>query len=208
MLSASSDATERRVVLAEEETKLMNKAQTSVLRWVASFSDPNTDSDADYQKILQSLSWLETILLKADLVVKMNQREREHYDVLFEQIGEQIETSRNNIEDSKKKLEVEKQVKLNRQEYDALAKVIEKHPPREDTIRATAQVEKELQELEDKGTALESKLQLRKKQFHLLSHAINELKRDLQDESEKPAAEDDNAAEEDNTTDTMDVIDK
>jgi THO complex subunit 7 len=56
------------------------------------------------------------------------------------------------------------------------------HPPRAETEAAIASVQGSIARLEHESSALEAKLELRKKQFALVMHAVDELQRELEGE--------------------------
>ena len=60
-------------------------------------------------------------------------------------------------------------------EYDALAKVITTHPDRETSHNRIEQLQAEQKQLEEKEVKLEKKLDIRKKQFHVLVSSIHQL---------------------------------
>ncbi|CAB4021828.1 THO complex subunit 7 homolog, partial [Paramuricea clavata] len=67
--------------------------------------------------------------------------------------------------------------------YDSLAKVIAKQPNRKETTRQIESLDKELQAMKETQETLATKLELRKKQFHLLIHTIHELQEMLEEDS-------------------------
>lgn len=71
-------------------------------------------------------------------------------------------------------------IRRHRQEYDTLAEVIQQHPARSVTVREMSQRREELSALEHETFAIEGKLQLRKKQFRVLMHAVREIQQTLE----------------------------
>ena len=63
-----------------------------------------------------------------------------------------------------------------------LRKLCMDHPPRAETEAAIAAVQESIERLEKETGALDAKLDLRKKQFSLVMHAVDELQRELEDE--------------------------
>ncbi|XP_060926112.1 THO complex subunit 7 homolog [Limanda limanda] len=76
-------------------------------------------------------------------------------------------------------------------EYDALAKVIQQHPDRHETLKQLEAL-KELQQLSHIKENVD-KLELRKKQFHVLLSTIQELQQTL--ENDEKSDNDDNSQE-------------
>ncbi|WAR25589.1 THOC7-like protein [Mya arenaria] len=93
----------------------------------------------------------------------------------------QIEEAEKKILESKKELAEAKQIRKNRQEYDTMAKKIQEQPDRQGTTKKLEFVAEELASLEETKTKLDLKLDLRRKQFHVLISAIHELQILLED---------------------------
>ncbi|KAG7167202.1 THO complex subunit 7-like [Homarus americanus] len=83
------------------------------------------------------------------------------------------------IGSAKQELEEARQVRRNRLEYDALARLIKEHPPRSDTANKLAHLTQQLHSLKSKRDQLEEKLTLRRKQLHVLVTSLHELKQAL-----------------------------
>ena len=84
-------------------------------------------------------------------------------------------SAREEIEETKAELVEAKRIRKNRMEYDALAKVIMTHPDRDTSGARLEQVKTEQTQLEEKQIMLEDKLDIRKKQFHVLVSSIHGL---------------------------------
>ena len=67
-------------------------------------------------------------------------------------------------------------------EYDALAKVIQHHPDRHETLKELEALGKELEHLSHIKESVEDKLELRRKQFHVLLSTIHELQQTLEND--------------------------
>ena len=63
--------------------------------------------------------------------------------------------------------------------------VIQQHPPRQESEEKIAQLKEKLQILTSTRDALSSKLELRRKQFHLLMHSIHQLEDMMSSESQE-----------------------
>merc|ERR1719310_506725 len=114
-------------------------------------------------------------MTKSRLAGDMNQAELENYSVLHEKVEAGITEARQEIEETKAELVEAKRIRKNRMEYDALAKVITTHPDRETSQNRIEQLEAEQKLLEEKEVKLEEKLDIRKKQFHVLVSSIHQL---------------------------------
>lgn len=86
------------------------------------------------------------------------------------------------IAECKKQILQAKRIRKNRQEYDALAKVIQHHPDRHETLKELEALGKELEHLSHIKESVEDKLELRRKQFHVLLSTIHELQQTLEND--------------------------
>ncbi|XP_078399773.1 THO complex subunit 7 homolog isoform X2 [Cetorhinus maximus] len=75
-------------------------------------------------------------------------------------------------------------------EYDALAKVIQQHPDRHETLQQLEALGKELEHLSHIKESVEDKLELRRKQFHVLLSTIHELQQTLESDEKLSEGED------------------
>ncbi|XP_062057180.1 THO complex subunit 7 homolog isoform X3 [Lepus europaeus] len=108
---------------------------------------------SQYQRMLSTLSQCEFSMGKTLLVYDMNLREMENYEKIYKEI-----------------------------EYDALAKVIQHHPDRHETLKELESLGKELEHLSHIKESVEDKLELRRKQFHVLLSTIHELQQTLEND--------------------------
>uniref|UniRef100_A0A8C2R4H7 THO complex subunit 7 homolog n=1 Tax=Capra hircus TaxID=9925 RepID=A0A8C2R4H7_CAPHI len=108
---------------------------------------------SQYQRMLSTLSQCEFSMGKTLLVYDMNLREMENYEKIYKEI-----------------------------EYDALAKVIQHHPDRHETLKELEALGKELEHLSHIKESVEDKLELRRKQFHVLLSTIHELQQTLEND--------------------------
>jgi THO complex subunit 7 len=86
-----------------------------------------------------------------------------------------IESTKREIEELKVQLEQERVVRQHKEEYEAIARLINELPARQDTENAIAALEGDLSELERDENSLQQKMDLRTKQFHLLLHTVQDL---------------------------------
>lgn len=158
----------------------------SFLKWCSSKDENPEEEDADlnYERILMLLANCEHAMSKSQQMLTMNQLEMQNYERLKETIEKGIEDAQQSIVSSKRDLQSAKIIRKNKQEYDALAKIIEEHPNREETMQRLNRMEEELKKLQGIKEELNRKLEKRKKQFHVLLSAAAELKLILQDEEE------------------------
>ncbi|XP_051532438.1 THO complex subunit 7 homolog isoform X2 [Myxocyprinus asiaticus] len=153
------------------------------IKWCHSNISPE-EGFAQYQRMLTSLSQCEYSMGKTLLVYDMNLKEMENYEAIYADIEKSITSAHEKIAECKKEIQRAKRIRKNRQEYDALARVIKQHPDRHETLKQLEALDKELQQLSQIKENVEDKLELRKKQFHVILTTIQELQQTL-DNDEK-----------------------
>ncbi|KAI3855665.1 hypothetical protein MKX03_030522 [Papaver bracteatum] len=155
------------------------------------------DRDADnygacekmYKAFLQEMATFELPLLKSRAVIDANLREKENFNELQGELHRQISQTQADIEDLKKHLEKSKIERQHKEECEAIRRLISMQPPRSDTQKDITELEKEIAALEAENTAGSRTLELRKKQFSLLLHVVDELQNTIEDEQKSLAEE-------------------
>lgn len=132
-------------------------------------------SKATHDRMLAQLAQCEFAVTKSQLSSEMMAAELESYEALSKVLESGIEVVKGSIEKSKADLTQAKTVRKNRTEYDVLAKVINEQPDRKETLERLSTLKMELANLESTKQQLESRLALRKKQFHVLVTSIHQL---------------------------------
>ncbi|XP_069823041.1 THO complex subunit 7 isoform X1 [Dendropsophus ebraccatus] len=178
------------------DDRRINLLVKSFLKWCNSGSQE--DGYAQYQRMLSSLSQCSFSMGKTLLVHDMNLREMENYEKIYSDIESSIAAAHEKIAECKKQILQAKRIRKNRQEYDALAKVIQHHPDRHETLKQLEALDKELKQLSHTKENVEDKLELRRKQFHVLLSTIHELQQTLEND-EKLAEESQDSQMETNT---------
>ena len=112
----------------------------------------------------------------------MNQAEQKQYEELYQTIEKGIVAAQTDIENTKKELQQARQVRKNKMEYDNLAEIIQKQPDRKTNQPKLAVLCKELEASEAECQKLDMKLELRRKQFHMLVSSIQGLQQLLADD--------------------------
>lgn len=180
------DVIRKRLLFEGEGTsgddKRINALLKTFMRWCNAKDSGVEESETTYQKMLFTLSQVEFSFEKTQMVMEMNRQEMTQYKELCEEIREQINAAQKRIATYKEEFANAKEIRQHRQEYDLLAKVIQQQPNRQDTEREIANLKQKLKQLEMTKRDLHSKLDTRKKQFHLLVHSIHGLQQLLQDE--------------------------
>ncbi|MEE6501901.1 hypothetical protein FKM82_004354 [Ascaphus truei] len=169
------------------DDRRINLMVKSFIKWCNS-GGTQEDGYSQYQRMLSTLSQCEFSMGKTLLVHDMNLREMENYEKIYFDIESSIAAAHEKISECKKQILQAKRIRKNRQEYDALAKVIQHHPDRHETLKQLEALGKELQQLSRTKENVEDKLELRRKQFHVLLSTIHELQQTLEND-EKNAEE-------------------
>jgi len=177
----------RRRLLFDGDGTGDDKRITTILKTIIKWSStPYDDEERNlhYQKILALLDQAEYYMTKHHFSYLMNIKERENYEQLFLHIKQQILDAKQDIAECKVQLQEAKVVRKNKQEYDALAKIIEKHPERKLTDHEIEQLEGDINALNVKKQTLMQKLEMRQKQFHVLIYSVQLLQQILQEDQE------------------------
>lgn len=125
--------------------------------------------------MLAQLAQCEFAVTKSQLASEMMTAELKSYETLSKILETGIESAKAKIDKSKIDLTQAKTVRKNRIEYDVLAKIISEQPDRKETMERLNTLKTELESLESTKHQLESRLSLRKKQFHVLVASIHQL---------------------------------
>ncbi|KAG2701190.1 hypothetical protein I3760_06G033200 [Carya illinoinensis] len=166
----------------EPPLKKLQKKFTSFVLEIEKDADNNGDCEKLAKAFLQELSTFEIPLLKSKAVVDANIREKENFNELKDEINRQIVQAQADIEDLKKQLEESKIERQHKEECEAIRKLIATQPPRSETQKIISQLEKEIAALDAENTAGSRLLELRKKQFALLLHVVDELQNTIEEE--------------------------
>ncbi|EPS73431.1 hypothetical protein M569_01330 [Genlisea aurea] len=132
--------------------------------------------------VIQELNSFEIPLLKSRAVMEANVREKENFNELKDEINRQMVQAQRDIEDLKKQLEESKIERQHKEECEAIRKLIAMQPPRLETQQSIGELEREIAILDGENTASSATLDLRKKQFALLLHVVEELQSTLEED--------------------------
>ncbi|KAJ7297927.1 hypothetical protein O6H91_13G056200 [Diphasiastrum complanatum] len=163
----------------------LKKLLKKFLAFTAEVEKPNdnlTDSEKLYKSLLQELSTFELPLLKTNAVIDANKREQQNFKELQAELNKQIVQAQKDIEDLKVQLEESKVERQHKEECEAIRRLIAVQPPRSETQKILSELEREISSLESDNTAATRTLELRKKQFALLLHAVDSLQSMLEEE--------------------------
>ena len=164
------------------DDRRLNMLLKALIKWCSAEDDQHT-CELQYQRMVTQLAGIEWNMTKSRMAAAMNQAELENYAVLHQKVEAGITGAREEIEGTKADLAEAKRVRKNRMEYDALAKVITTHPDRETSEARIEALRQEQRQLEEREVKLDQKLDIRKKQFHVLVSAIHQMQ-DLLDNDE------------------------
>ena len=139
-------------------------------------------SQATYERMIGQIAQCEFTAKKSLLCSNMNNAEQKQYEELYLEIEKGIISAQSDIEATKIELHRAKQIRKNKMEYDALAAIIQSQPDRRTNQDKLAQLRQELESSETECHKLEMKLELRRKQFHLLVSSIQGLQQLLTDD--------------------------
>ena len=156
------------------DDRRLNMLLKALIKWCNSEEDQQT-CELQYQRMLTQLAGIEWNMTKSRMAAAMNQAELENYEVLHQKVEAGICEAREEIEGTKAELVEAKRIRKNRMEYDALAKVIMTHPDRDTSEARIEQLKAEQLQLEEKEVKLDQKLDIRKKQFHVLVSSIHQM---------------------------------
>ncbi|XP_030828939.1 THO complex subunit 7 homolog [Strongylocentrotus purpuratus] len=181
MMATDEEVIRKRLLIEGEsggdDRRISNLLKTFV-KWCHT-DQTKEECTVTYQKMLMMLCQVDFATERTQLIHQMNIREMSNYEELYSTIEHNIKDAHQQINACKTELSDAKRERKNRQEYDTLAKVIQKQPDRKETLNKLQELDKDLGELNSTKESLEQKLEDRKKQFHVLISAIHELQRIL-----------------------------
>ncbi|KGL85156.1 THO complex subunit 7, partial [Tinamus guttatus] len=169
------------------DDRRINLLVKSFIKWCNSGSQE--EGYSQYQRMLSTLSQCEFSMGKTLLVYDMNLREMENYEKIYKDIENSIAAAHEKISECKKQILQAKRIRKNRQEYDALAKVIQHHPDRHETLKIYYDLFGCMCTPFPKIYILWLQLELRRKQFHVLLSTIHELQQTLENDEKLSEAE-------------------
>jgi THO complex subunit 7 len=118
---------------------------------------------------------LEINLHRSKQIYEMNDKEVKEYKLKTENIEKRIIEGKVEIEDLKKQLDLSKEERKNKLEYDEMARNINKYPSRNQIQKHMDSLNKQINTLEKEYNYYEETINLRKKQFHTLLVSADEI---------------------------------
>lgn len=114
----------------------------------------------------------------------MNQLEEQRYDQLSTQVQVDIKNIQQKIIELKQDLIKAREVKQHRQEYDAMASVIQKHPDRESSKSEIDSLKENFGKVNNRIEEVTEKLERRRKQSSILMLAIQQILHSLDEDTD------------------------
>jgi len=124
------------------------------------------------------LCWIQ--IDKAEAVFATLPREREEFEVYSDTIAQQTARVEAEIVALKERLVVERAIRLQREEYEALAKLVNKYPAKAQTTVGQTKVAAEIAALEEEKGRLGKAVAMRKRQLSFVLNAVRDLKNGLE----------------------------
>lgn len=180
----SEDVIKRRLLIDADGTgddRRLNVLMKYFIKWSSSGGDPSETIDSNHDRMLAQLAQCEFAMKKSNFSANVMKEELKNYEKISETITSGIALLHKQIEQNKENLVIAKKIRKNRMEYDALAKIINQQPDRQESISKLNSLKGELAELEAKSGNLEKKLEKRQKEFTVLMWSIRELQGDSSD---------------------------
>ncbi|XP_078179096.1 THO complex subunit 7B-like [Carex rostrata] len=174
----------------EPPLKKLQKRFTAFATEIEKQSDNNSaECEKFYKAFLQEIATFELPLLKSQAVVDANIREKESFIELQEEIESQICQAKSDIEELKKQLEMSRVERRHKEECEAVRKLVASWPPRSETERLITDLQAEIADLEAEDVSCVRMLDLRRKQFSLLLHVVEELQNTITEDDQKLSLE-------------------
>ncbi|KAK6111946.1 Tho complex subunit 7 family protein [Brugia pahangi] len=133
-------------------------------------------------RIMKMMEAAETAMKKQALISTMNEQQIQEYIMLTSHIEQELIKENQEKFAAKRELVVAKGQRKNKEEYELLAKMIEKVPSRSESTRKLDLIKKELEELHEKQRNLETKLAERRNHLHSLNIILTNFCKFLKDE--------------------------
>ncbi|GBG69431.1 hypothetical protein CBR_g4125 [Chara braunii] len=131
------------------------------------------------EAFLRELDFYYLSLERTNSVQDANTREQQNFVKLRESLQRSIENEQAEIESSKLQLEDAKQTRQHKVECEAIRRLITAEPARELSQKAISVLEADIAGLERECLSITKTLDLRRKQFALLLHAVEELQSEI-----------------------------
>lgn len=129
----------------------------------------------NFYKIQNFLEQCETSATKSALIQTTTEDELKLYEQVSKKIAVEIEMAHGRIAECKRELVEAKQIRKQKQEYDALGALIKKHPARDETHRRLEALKQQKKLVMEKRDRCARRLEERKKHLHVLLISLQEI---------------------------------
>lgn len=133
--------------------------------------------DKALDSLLFAIKGLETQSQRFDFICEANRREQASYTAKQQQLAEDIERAKADIEQKKQELELAKLERQRLEEYEVLRKQIHQQQPRWRTQQEMDKVAGDVEAIQADTARLKATFERRRKQYALLYHTLDELQR-------------------------------
>ncbi|KAG8237251.1 hypothetical protein J437_LFUL011279 [Ladona fulva] len=172
------DVIRRRLLIDGDGTgddRRLNVLLKTFIKWCNTTNEIPSESQVILDRMLSQLCQSECALARSQLVARAAEAEVNNYKRLSASVEQRLLSAREGITATLEELAQAKVVRKQRVRYDALASVISAQPDRRETAKCLAGLKAELRALEETREMLDSKLDVRRKQFHVLVSTIHQL---------------------------------
>ncbi|XP_071455046.1 THO complex subunit 7 homolog [Hetaerina americana] len=156
------------------DDRRLNVLLKTFIKWCNTTEIPS-ESQVTLDRMLAQLCQFECALARSRLVARAAQAEVNNYKLLSASVERGLADAREGITATLDEFARAKVVRRQRVRYDALASVISAQPDRRETAKRLAGLKAELRALEETREMLDCKLDVRRKQFHVLVATIHQL---------------------------------
>ncbi|XP_046388661.1 THO complex subunit 7 homolog [Ischnura elegans] len=156
------------------DDRRLNVLLKTFIKWCNTTEIPS-ESQVTLDRMLAQLCQFECALARSRLVARAAQAEVNNYKLLSASVERGLSDAREGITATLEEFARAKVVRRQRVRYDALASVISAQPDRRETAKRLAGLKGELRALEETREMLDRKLDVRRKQFHVLVATIHQL---------------------------------
>ncbi|KAK9878665.1 hypothetical protein WA026_023114 [Henosepilachna vigintioctopunctata] len=189
ILTMSDEEVIRRRLLIDGDgtgdDRRLNLLLKNLTKWANSTESSHTDNQTVFDKLLWQIGLCEFSVKRSQILTRNSAKQLEKYHQIQTKFESEIAKTKESIEDSKTNLKQAKIWKQNQLMYDLLANTIVGHPARKETNAMLENLKSELKKLNDQRESLEQKLELRRKQFHVLVTSANHLRMMLEETNDE-----------------------
>ncbi|XP_054711620.1 THO complex subunit 7 homolog [Uloborus diversus] len=188
VIQIGDDEVFRRKLLMDGEgmgdDRRINILLKSFFKWADGKNESEEEIFVGYERLLTSLANCEFLMFKSQQAQIVNSAEINHYEELYSEIENKIAEAQNTILQKKSELQQSKRVRKNKQQYDALARIIAEQPDRKETHSKLEALGEEIANLEKEKQELQMRLEKRHKQFKVLLSAAHQLQQIIKSEED------------------------